>query len=42
MVIVFFTGVVGLEVIHMNFLRTWNEAIFNWLMLVIGAVWGKN
>jgi len=38
-------GLVGLEVIHMAFLGTWNEAIFNGLMLVVGtivgAVWGR-
>jgi hypothetical protein len=40
--IVFFTGLVGLEVIHMTFLRALNEAIFNGLLLVIGAVWDKS
>ena len=45
LMIVFFMGLVGLEVIHMAFLGTWNEAIFNGLMLVVGtivgAVWGR-
>jgi hypothetical protein len=39
--IVFFAGLVGLEVIHMVFLGAWNEAIFNGLMLVVGTVWGR-
>lgn len=46
LMIVFFLGLVGLEVIHMAFLASWNEAIFNGLMLVVGtivgAVWGKS
>ena len=46
LMIVFFAGLVGLEVIHMAFLQSWNEAIFNGLMLVVGtivgAVWGKS
>lgn len=41
-----FAGLVGLEVVHMAFLGSWNEAIFNGLMLVVGtivgAVWGKS
>jgi len=45
LMIVFFAGLVGLEVIHMGFLGAWNEAIFNGLMLVVGtivgAVWGR-
>jgi hypothetical protein len=45
LMIVFFAGLVGLEVIHMVFLEAWNEAIFNGLMLVVGtivgAVWGR-
>jgi hypothetical protein len=45
LMIVFFAGLVGLEVIHMVFLGAWNEAIFNGLMLVVGtivgAVWGR-
>lgn len=45
LMIVFFVGLVGLEVVHMAFLGAWNEAIFNGLMLVVGtivgAVWGR-
>ena len=46
LMIVFFVGLVSLEVMHMAFLGAWNEAIFNGLMLVVGtivgAVWGKS
>ena len=46
LMVVFFAGLVGLEVVHMAFLGAWNEAIFNGLMLVVGtivgAVWGKS
>jgi hypothetical protein len=46
LMIVFFVGLVGLEVVHIAFLGAWNEAIFNGLMLVVGtivgAVWGRS
>ncbi len=46
LMIVFFVGLVGLEVINMVYLGTWNEATFNGLMLVVGtivgAVWGRS
>lgn len=45
LMIVFFVGLVGLEVVHIAFLGAWDEAIFNGLMLVVGtivgAVWGR-
>lgn len=45
LMIIFFTGLVGLEVIHMVWIGTWNDVIFNGIMLVVGtivgAVWGK-
>ncbi|MCX6648573.1 MAG: hypothetical protein NTV61_04200 [Candidatus Bathyarchaeota archaeon] len=44
--IVFFVGLISLEVMHIAFLGAWNEAIFNGLMLVVGtivgAVWSKS
>lgn len=46
LMIIFFAGLVGLEIVHMAFLQAWNEAIFNGLMLVVGtivgAVWGES
>ena len=41
----FFVGLCSLELIHMVWLGSWNDAIFNGIMLVVGtivgAVWGK-
>jgi hypothetical protein len=43
--IVFFVGLSLLEVIHIVFLGSWNEVVFNGIMLVVGtivgAVWGR-
>ena len=45
LMIVFFVGLVALEVVHMIWMGTWNDAIFNGIMLVVGtivgAVWGR-
>ncbi len=45
LMIVFFAGLLGLEVVHMVWMGTWNDVIFNGIMLVVGtivgAVWGK-
>jgi len=45
LMIVFFLGLLGLELVHMLLLGTWNEVIFNGIMLVVGtivgAIWGK-
>jgi hypothetical protein len=42
---IFFMGLVALEVVHMALLGSWNEVVFNGIMLVVGtivgAVWGK-
>lgn len=46
LMVVFFAGLVGLEVVNIAVLGTWNEAVFNGLMLVVGtivgAVWGRS
>ena len=46
LMVVFFAGLVGLEIIHMVWIGTWNDVIFNGIMLVVGtivgAVWGKS
>jgi hypothetical protein len=43
--IVFFVGLSLLEVIHIVFLGSWNEVVFNGIMLVVGtifgAIWGR-
>ncbi|MBN2335961.1 hypothetical protein JXL21_10425 [Candidatus Bathyarchaeota archaeon] len=46
LMIIFFAGLVFLEVVHMIWMGTWNDVIFNGIMLVVGtivgAVWGKS
>ena len=40
LMIVFFVGLLILEVAHILLLKTWNEAIFNGVMLVVGTIVG--
>ena len=46
LMIVFFVGLSILELVHMVFMGTWNETVFNGIMLVVGtivgAVWGRS
>ena len=46
LMVLFFVGLVFLEVVHMFWMGTWNDVIFNGIMLVVGtivgAVWGKS
>ncbi|MCW4048330.1 MAG: hypothetical protein NWE89_01205 [Candidatus Bathyarchaeota archaeon] len=46
LMVLFFVGLVGLEIIHMVWMGSWNDVIFNGIMLVVGtivgAVWGRN
>jgi len=46
LMVLFFVGLVGLEIVHMVWMGSWNDAIFNGIMLVVGtivgAVWGKD
>jgi len=46
LMIVFFVGLVGLEIAHMLLMGSWNEVAFNGIMLVVGtivgAVWGRS
>jgi hypothetical protein len=46
LMIIFFVGLVFLEVIHMVWMGSWNDAVFNGIMLVVGtivgAVWGRS
>jgi len=43
--VLFFVGLIFLELVHMVWVGNWNDAIFNGIMLVVGtivgAVWGK-
>ena len=45
LMVLFFVGLIFLEIVHMVWVGTWNDAIFNGIMLVVGtivgAVWGK-
>ena len=40
LMIVFFAGLVALEIVHMIFLGEWNDVIFNGIMLVVGSLIG--
>lgn len=46
LMIIFFAGLVGLEMVHMIWMGTWNDVIFNGIMLIVGtivgAVWGRS
>jgi len=46
LMIIFFAGLLALEIIHMIFMGSWNDVIFNGIMLVVGtivgAIWGRN
>lgn len=45
LMVIFFVGLAALEIIHMVLLGTWNEVVFNGIMLVVGtivgAIWGR-
>ena len=45
LMVVFFAGLVMLELVHLVWLGTWNDAVFDGIMLVVGtivgAVWGR-
>ncbi len=46
LMVLFFVGLIFLELVHMVWMGSWNDVIFNGIMLVVGtivgAVWGKN
>jgi len=46
LMIIFFAGLVGLEIVHMWVFGTWNDSVFNGIMLmvgtIVGAVWGRS
>ncbi len=45
LMIIFFAGLLALEIVHMIILGGWNDVIFNGIMLVVGtivgAIWGR-
>ena len=40
LMIVFFVGLVVLEIVYMIFLGEWNDVIFNGIMLIVGSLIG--
>jgi hypothetical protein len=46
LMVVFFAGLVMLELVHLVWLGTWNDNVFDGIMLVVGtivgAVWGRS
>jgi len=45
LMVIFFAGLLALEVVHMLAFASWNDVIFNGIMLIVGtivgAVWGR-
>ena len=45
LMIIFFVGLAALEIVHIVLLDSWNEVVFNGIMLVVGtivgAIWGR-
>ena len=45
LMIVFFSGLVALEVVHMLILGAWSDVVFNGIMLlvgtIVGTIWGQ-
>ena len=46
LMIIFFAGLMALEITYMIIFRDWNDVIFNGIMLIVGtivgAIWGRN
>jgi len=46
LMVIFFAGLTMLELVHLVWLGTWNDNVFNGIMLVVGtivgAVWGRS
>ena len=41
LMIVFFVGLVALEVVHMIVFQAWNDIVFNGIMLIVGSLLGS-
>lgn len=41
LMIIFFVGLVALEVVHMFVFKAWNDVIFNGIMLIVGSLIGS-
>ena len=46
LMIIFFAGLLALEIVYMVIFRDWSDVIFNGIMLIVGtivgAIWGRN
>ena len=46
LMIIFFAGLMALEVVYMLVFHGWSDVIFNGIMLIVGtivgAIWGRN
>ena len=46
LMIIFFVGLLALEVVYMIVFQGWNDVIFNGIMLIVGtivgAIWGRS
>ena len=46
LMIIFFAGLLGLEVVYMLIFHGWSDVIFNGIMLIVGtivgAIWGRD
>ena len=41
LMILFFVGLIALEIVHMIMMGSWNDAIFNGIMLIVGSIVGS-
>jgi len=45
LMIVFFVGLLSLQIVHLIVMKEWNAAVFNGIMLligsIVGAIWGQ-
>ena len=46
LMIIFFAGLLALEIVYMVIFRDWSDVIFNGIMLIVGtivgAIWGRD
>jgi len=41
LMILFFVGLIALEIVHMIMMGSFNDAIFNGIMLIVGSIVGS-
>jgi len=46
LMIVFFIGLIAMQIVHLIILGSWSSEVFNGIMLIVGtivgAIWGRN